>query len=134
MTQSDAVVISELSANPSVVLVIEDEPDLRKVVCLVLEDEGFVVEAASDGLQGLEMAARLQPAVIVLDMGLPRLSGEEVAAELRTMFTEPPAIVVMSAAGTVAERAQRIGAVGYVAKPFDLDDLAAAVHRAIRSV
>ena len=62
------------------------------------------------------------------------LLGEEVAAELRTMFPEPPAIVVMSAAGTVAERAQRIGAVGYVAKPFDLDDLAAAVHRAIRSV
>lgn len=109
-------------------LVVEDEPDLRDVVCAVLEDEGYIVASAADGRQALDRAAEERPTLVVLDMGLPVLSGEEVAAELTKLFADPPPILVMSAAGTVAERARKIGAAGYIAKPFDLDDLAAAVR------
>ena len=111
------------------VLVVEDEPDLRDAVRAVLEDEGFRVETASDGQQALERAGQIHPELVVLDMSLPRLSGEEVAAGLWTLFAQPPPIVVMSAAGAIAERAQRVGAATYVAKPFDLDDLTAAVRK-----
>jgi DNA-binding response OmpR family regulator len=110
------------------VLVVEDEPELREVVCAVLEDEGFRVAAAADGRDAVTQVAASPPSLIILDMGLPILSGEEVAAEVRKLVAQPPPILVMSAAGTVAERARRIGAASYIAKPFDLDELTSAVH------
>jgi two-component system KDP operon response regulator KdpE len=110
------------------VLVVEDEPELREVVCAVLEDEGYTVVAASDGRQAVDMACENVPDLIILDMGLPILSGEEVASTLREKLAKPPPILVMSAAGTVAERARRIGAANYIPKPFELDDLTDAVH------
>jgi len=111
------------------VLVVEDEPELREVVCAVLEDEGYTVVAASDGRQAVDMACENVPDLIILDMGLPILSGEEVASTLREKLAKPPPILVMSAAGTVAERARRIGAANYIPKPFELDDLTDAVHK-----
>jgi DNA-binding response OmpR family regulator len=113
------------------VLVVEDEPDLRDSVRWLLEDEGLRVETASDGQQALDRAARTKPALVVLDLGLPILSGEEVAEGLRRIFADPPPIVVMSAAGTVGERTRRIGAIAWVPKPFDLDDLLEAVLAAV---
>jgi len=109
--------------------VVEDEPELREVVCAVLEDEGYTVVAASDGRQAVDMACENVPDLIILDMGLPILSGEEVASTLREKLAKPPPILVMSAAGTVAERARRIGAANYIPKPFELDDLTDAVHK-----
>lgn len=118
------------------VLVVEDEPGLRDVVRVVLEGDGFRVETAADGQQGLERACALHPDLIVLDMGLPRLTGEEVVAALRVQYADPcpPPIVAMSASGAVAQRARRIGAVSFLTKPFDLDDLSAAVRRALASL
>ncbi len=110
------------------ILIVEDEPELSAVVRFVLEDEGYVVLTAADGQEALDRAGETRPRLVVLDMGLPVLSGEEVAAGLREMFGEPPPILVMSAAGTIAERARRIGAVRFLAKPFDLDELAAMVR------
>jgi two-component system response regulator (stage 0 sporulation protein F) len=113
------------------VLVVEDEPDLRAVVTFILEEEGFTVTTAADGQQALDRFNEARPDLVVLDMGLPILSGEEVAAEMQKMFPEPPPVLVMSAAGAIVERARRIGAASYIAKPFDLDELARAVHRII---
>jgi DNA-binding response OmpR family regulator len=110
------------------VLVVEDEPELREVVCAVLEDEGYIVVSAKDGRQAVDMACATPPSLILLDMGLPILSGEEVAAALQERLDQVPPILVMSAAGTVAERARRVGAASYIAKPFDLDDLTEAVQ------
>ena len=115
------------------VLVVEDEPDLRDVVCSVLEDEGYAVTWAADGRQALDAIDAAMPALIILDMGLPVLSGEEMAAALHEKFDRPAPILVMSAAGTVAERARRIGAAGYIAKPFDLDDLTDAVRKVLEA-
>ena len=110
------------------VLVVEDEPELSEVVCAVLEDEGYDVATASDGRTAVDMVIASPPDLIILDMGLPILGGEEVAAKIHETLSSPPPILVMSAAGTVAERARRIGAASYIAKPFDLDDLTDAVR------
>src|SRR5438067_10650096 len=59
------------------ILVVDDDPEIRDVVRWLLEDEGWTVETASDGRDALERATQVRPALIVLDMGLPILSGEE---------------------------------------------------------
>ena len=121
----------EPSTGRPLILVVEDEPELRAVVTFILQEEGFDVETASDGQQAVDRVRITRPALVVLDMGLPILSGEEVAAELQKFYPEPPPILVMSAAGAIAERARRIGAASYIAKPFDLDELASTVRKII---
>jgi DNA-binding response OmpR family regulator len=101
------------------------------VVRFILQEEGFTVATASDGRQAIERVKEARPALIVLDMGLPILSGEEVVAELHNLYDHPPPILVMSAAGAIVERARRIGAANFIAKPFDLDELSRAVREII---
>jgi len=113
------------------ILVVDDDPEIRDVVRWLLEDEGWTVETASDGRDALERATQARPALIVLDMGLPILSGEEVAMRLRMYFEVPPPIVVVSADGRAGEKAARIGAAAYLHKPFDVDDLARLVRQAL---
>jgi DNA-binding response OmpR family regulator len=113
------------------ILVVDDDPEIRDVVRWLLEDEGWTVETASDGRDALERATQIRPALIVLDMGLPILSGEEVAMRLRVYYHEPPPIVVVSADGRAGEKAARIGAAAYLHKPFDVDELARLVRRTL---
>lgn len=115
----------------SVVLVVDDDPEIRDLVRWLLEDEGWTVETAADGRAALDQATRARPALIVLDMGLPIMNGEEVARRLHDVYTDPPPIVVVSADGHAGERAARIGAASFLHKPFDVDDLARIVRRAL---
>ena len=115
----------------AVVLVVDDDAEIRDVVRWLLEDEGWTVETASDGRDALERATRARPALIVLDMGLPILSGEEVALRLHEVYVDPPPIIVVSADGRAGEKAARIGAASYLHKPFDVDALARLVRRAL---
>ena len=117
----------------AVVLVVDDDPEIRDVVRWLLEDEGWTVETASDGRDALERATRARPALIVLDMGLPIISGEEVAVRLQEVYVDPPPIIVVSADGRAGEKAARIGAASYLHKPFDVDALARLVRRALGS-
>ena len=122
----------EPGARPSaVVLVVDDDPEIRDVVRWLLEDEGWTVETASDGRDALERATRARPALIVLDMGLPIMSGEEVAMRLNDVYVDPPPIIVVSADGRAGEKAAKIGAASYLHKPFDVDALARMVRRAL---
>jgi DNA-binding response OmpR family regulator len=115
----------------SAILVVDDDPEIRDVVRWLLEDEGWTVETASDGRDALEQATRERPALIVLDMGLPILNGEEVARRLHEVYASPPPIVVVSADGRAGEKAARIGAASYLHKPFDVDELARIVRRTL---
>jgi len=111
-----------------VVLVVDDDPEIRDVVRWLLEDEGWTVETASNGRDALERATRARPALIVLDMGLPIMTGEEVAMRLHDVYVDPPPIIVVSADGRAGEKAARIGAASYLHKPFDMDTLARMVR------
>ena len=117
------------------VLVVEDDPDVPEVICWLLEDEDISVDAAGNGREALERAAAYRPSLILLDLGLPHVDGFGVAAALRAAYGERAApILTITADGFAADKARRVGAIGFLRKPFDVDDLVAAVRRALDGV
>lgn len=113
------------------VLVVEDDPDLRELIQCVLETEGVVVATAADGQAAVEYLERESPALILLDRELPVLDGVAVAARLRAAHGDSLRIIAMTAASSAAEFAQEVGAVDYLQKPFDVDNLIAMVRRLV---
>jgi CheY-like chemotaxis protein len=113
------------------VLIVDDDAWIRSVMTEMLVDEGYAVAEASNGQIGLELAERLQPAVIVLDLALPGRSGLEVLRELkkrRPTHDIPVLVVSAYALLLLGEDARR--ADGVIQKPFDLAELFARVDRA----
>ncbi len=112
------------------ILVVDDDPFIQLTVSSILEDEGYRVVSAGDGLEGLAKVAEVQPAAILLDITMPRMDGYGFAAELaRRGLREGMPIIVLTADGRAAEKAARVGADGYLAKPFTLLTLLAEVAR-----
>src|SRR6185503_6754241 len=115
-----------------VVLVIDDEPQIRRVVRHALErDVSRVIEAAT-GREGIDAAAAERPTLIVLDLGLPDLSGIEVCREIRHWSSAP--IVVLSARHSDREKVALLdaGADDYVTKPFSTGEFQARVRAHLR--
>lgn len=113
------------------ILVVEDELQVRQTIQWVLEDEGLPVQTASNGEEALNVAEQRRPALVVLDMALPILNGDDVAAGLRSTYGDEIPILVVTADGRAAAKAERIGAFDYLQKPFDIDDLVSAVQRGL---
>ncbi|MDB5343298.1 MAG: czcR [Schlesneria sp.] len=114
------------------VLIVEDEPDLQRVVWTCLQEEGYVVDAASDGEEGLYKAANWDYDVIVLDVMLPKLDGWQVLARLRKLKATP--VLMLTARDTVHDRVKGLdaGADDYLVKPFQLAELLARLRALIR--
>ena len=121
----------DITLTERVVLVVEDDNDLCQTIQWMLEDEGLTVQTASDGREALTLAEHRKPSLVVLDMNLPIVDGFGVAAGLRSTYGNSVTILTMTADGRAAEKAKRIGAVGYLSKPFELDALIEAVWRAL---
>ncbi len=115
------------------ILIVDDDPLIRQILHDVLVEEGFAVVTAADGPQAIRRAADRPPALVILDMGLPRMDGYEVAVALRAAHGRALPILTITADGGAADKAQRVGAFAYLRKPFDLDDLVAAVRGGLRS-
>lgn len=113
------------------ILVVDDDPQLRQVIRQALEEDGLAVETAADGRQALDQATRRRPRLVVLDMGLPLLDGAGFAAKLHALYGDEVPLLVITADGHVVEKARRVGACAYLAKPFELDALSAAVQQAL---
>ena len=114
------------------ILVIDDEPQIRRVVRNALSsDESRVLEAAT-GSEGLDLAASGRPDLIVLDLGLPDMTGADVCRDLRAWTSAP--ILVLSARHSDTEKAALLdaGADDYVTKPFSTVELQARVRALIR--
>jgi len=114
------------------VLVVDDDETIRGLITLNLELEGFVVATAVDGLDALAKAAAVQPAVVTLDVMMPRLDGWATAQRLRAdPATADIKVVLLSARAQEADlrRGTRIGVDAYLTKPFDPDDLIDIVRR-----
>lgn len=113
--------------DPVRVLVVDDDEVIRELITLNLELEGFEVATAVDGLDALEQARAWHPAVMTLDMMMPRIDGLAVAAALRAEpGTADIKICMVSARAQPADReriAKAIGIDAYLAKPFDPDEL-----------
>ena len=133
MSASDAA--NQVSAVPGRVLVVEDEPAIRMFLTDALEDAGYQVMAAANGIQALELLAAEQwrPDVIVLDMLMPAMDGATFAEAYRRSPEPHAPIVVVTAYRTEALRAADAGAVDDVLiKPLDLDRLLTQVDRHVR--
>jgi CheY-like chemotaxis protein len=115
-------------ANHETVLVVDDDTSILDTVSAILSGEGYDVVSAATGQEALDAVARKPPVVILLDMRMPIMDGWAVARALREKGIAIP-IVVMTAAESAKRWADEVGAEGYLAKPFGLDDLLAAVER-----
>ena len=115
-----------------IVVLIEDEPQIRRFLRTTLTGHGYRLFEAATGADGLIEAASRQPDVVLLDLGLPDMDGLEVIRRLREWTTVP--IIVLSARGQEADKvaALDIGADDYVSKPFGVEELLARVRVAIR--
>jgi len=114
------------SASGDVVLVVDDEEDIRRLVSFNLDEAGFRVEAVDTGTGALAAAARLSPAVVVLDLMLPDVSGTEVCRRLRAdPALADAAILMLTARGDEYDRVLgfEVGADDYVVKPFSVREL-----------
>lgn len=110
------------------ILVIDDDPAILDTVSEILGDEGYPVELAANGAEGLRALDRVSPAVVLLDMRMPVLDGWRFAHVLKERGIKLP-ILVMTAAQDARRWAQEIGADAYLAKPFDLLTLIDTVER-----
>lgn len=126
------------SAQPSLkVLVIEDEENIVELIKLGLRYEGFQVESASDGLQGLSAAQRINPDMVILDLGLPpgSIDGLEVCRRLRiNPTTQDVPILMLTAKGDVQDKITGLqtGADDYLTKPFSFEELVARIRAILR--
>jgi len=121
------------AAMPLRVLVVDDEPAIRRFLRTSLGAQGYQVEEAEDGEPALDAIARSHPDMLILDLGLPKLDGFEVIRRLRESGSTLPIIVLSSRTderGKVA--ALDLGADDYLTKPFGVDELRARVRAALR--
>jgi len=114
------------------ILVVDDEPPIRKLLRMGLSSQGYDVLEASDGRSALELLAK-KPALVILDLGLPDIDGHDLLRRIRLREEALPIIVLSSRgdeAGKVA--ALDLGADDYVTKPFGMDELFARIRAAMR--
>lgn len=115
-----------------IVLVVDDDADVRAALRDVLGDSGYLVVESSTGAQALELCNRHQPDVVLLDLGLPDVSGLDVLTELTETAAVP--VIVLSGRSGEADRVVGLdlGADDYISKPFSSRELVARVNAAIR--
>jgi DNA-binding response OmpR family regulator len=112
------------------VLIVEDEPYVRDAIATYLEKAGYEVDEAGSGIQALERMRSAMPDLVLLDLGLPVMSGPDFVAAVRQ---EPrlasAAVVVLSGQSDLTDEVAHLGARASLAKPIDLDILLAVVDR-----
>ncbi len=114
------------------ILLVEDDPDIVRIVQAYLTREGFQVETAVDGATGLASALAQPPALIVLDWMLPRLDGETFMMHLRLTLATP--VIMLTAKGEEDDRLRgfELGVDDYIPKPFSPRELVARIHAVLR--
>jgi len=120
------------------VLIIEDDASARRLIEFTLQQEGFEVITATNGLEGLEKAQNEQPDVVIMDIMMPVMAGLEACLRLKEIpTTSHIPILVLTAKGEEADRTYSLmaGADDYLAKPAEPDEIAARVMKlAVRSI
>lgn len=114
------------------ILIIDDEPQIRKLLEITMESNGYKVWQAENGKDGILLAANHPPELILLDIGLPDKSGHEILKELRLWYSK--AIIILSVQNSEADIVTALdnGATDYLTKPFRTGELLARIRSAIR--
>lgn len=116
------------------ILIIEDDPAINKLLCGILNKSGYETESATDGFTGLQMALNGDHDLILMDLMLPMKSGEEILRSLREVKKTP--VIVLSAKSDVHNRIEllRLGADDFICKPFDIDEVILRIEAVLRRV
>lgn len=114
------------------ILIVEDEQQLRKLLSISLGAKDFKVEEALNGREGISFAASMRPDLIILDIGLPDLSGLEVLKNIRTWSQVPVIILSVQDDSEIIVEALNLGADDYMTKPFETKELLARVNVCLR--
>lgn len=119
----------------SKILVIDDEPEFRRLLANVLTEIGYEVSTATGGRQGLAKIRQNPPDILFLDIKMPHMDGLECLRRIRKIKRKF-VVVVMTGYGDIqsAREAMRLGADEYISKPFDLDDLKGLVNELTREL
>jgi len=125
---------SDEDPKKAVILIVDDEEDLLRTTRYIVKCAGYEVHTAGDGEIGLKKAIELEPDLIILDLMLPKMPGEEVCRQLRKheRLSEVP-IIMLTAKNTDTDRiiGRVIGADTYMTKPFEIDRLLEEIKRLI---
>ncbi|NHN30598.1 response regulator transcription factor [Paenibacillus agricola] len=115
------------------ILLVDDEPNILQFLELGLQNEGFEVKCAPDGITAINMIKNFQPHVAILDVMMPGMDGFEVCRMLKK--TETIAVIMLTAKDEVDDRVKglTLGADDYMVKPFSFDELLARIHARIRN-
>ncbi|WDF70531.1 response regulator [Sphingobacterium oryzagri] len=114
------------------ILVIEDEPQIRKLLEINLVENGYRVSHASTGREGLLLAATHLPDLILLDLGLPDMDGQDLIKELRSWYGKAVIVLSVQHSESAIVTALDNGATDYLSKPFRMGELSARIRSAIR--
>ena len=116
------------------VLVVEDDKGLQKYLQELLLDNGYHVQIANDGIEALNNVEKAAPDVVVLDLGLPNMSGESVCVELKKKHPQLP-VLILTAKDSIADIVQglNLGADDYITKPFVADEFIARIKARLRT-
>ena len=118
--------------NDSTLLLIDDEPQIRRVLQAILCEAGYVVILAKNGQEGIDMVVREHPDLVLLDINLPDVSGFEACRMIRLSFSGP--ILMVTVRNSVRDKTEALdaGADDYIVKPFAMGELLARIRAALR--
>src|SRR5436853_4120743 len=124
--------MSTTAAEKSRVLVVDDEPQITRVLRTVLTSQGYQVRTAAEGEAALENFAEWRPELVITDLYMPHMDGVELCRRIRAVSAVP--IIVLSVKGEERTKVEALdsGADDYVTKPFGIDELLARVRAALR--
>lgn len=124
----------EQDISKPVVLIVEDDDSIREIVSRVLEDEGYTIQTAENGLRGLEQFYLTLPDLIVLDVKMPEMDGWEMLERLREISGCP--VIMLTVFGSTDDiiRGLELGADDYLVKPFGVQELIARVSAVLRRI
>jgi two-component system KDP operon response regulator KdpE len=122
-----------MNNNPEI-LIIDDEPQIRKLLSITLQSNDYKLKEAATAHEGLVMAANHPPDLVLLDLGLPDESGHEVLKQLREWYTKPVIILSVQSSEEDIVKALDNGANDYLVKPFRTGELLARIRSLLRSV
>jgi two-component system KDP operon response regulator KdpE len=118
--------------NHATILVVDDEPQIRRVLRSTLSSNGYDVIEAKNGQEAIEMAVREHPDLILLDVNMPEMNGLEACSKIRVSFNTP--IIIVTVRNSEHDKVQALdsGADDYIVKPFAIGELLARVRAALR--
>ncbi len=116
------------------ILVVEDDSAILSVIKDILVESNYSVEEAHDGIMAIESVKRQVPDLLVLDLGLPKLTGESVLVEVKKLFPNLP-VIVLTAKNHTSDvvKGFELGADDYISKPFEIEELLARVKLKLKS-